>query len=58
MKVSEVYIVSLVERKAVNVNVREPQNPEGRRKSFGRLSRSGNDFRELFSDVYMFYLDF
>ena len=51
MKVSEVYIVSLVERKAMNVNVREPQNPEGRRKSFGRLSRSGNDFRELFSDV-------
>ena len=39
-EVFEVYIVSLVERKAVNINVREPQNPNGRRKSFGTLSRS------------------
>ena len=51
-EVFEVYIVSLVERKAVNNNVDEPQNPEGVEKELRDAQQVWGWFYVAFSDVY------
>ena len=57
-EVWKVHIVSLVERKAVNNNVDEPQIPESVEKELRDGQQIWGWFYGAFSDVYSFTLDF